>query len=94
MGNNSNNIKNKLFRELKTMNLAHLANMVSNSTFNVRYSFDEIKIPSQIELILPKQDFEINVDRVKFQTVITNILKNAIDAIDEKGYSLMMKSIE
>ena len=52
----------------------------------IQNSLYEVEIPSQIELILPKQDFEITVDKVKFQTVITNILKNAIDAIDEKGH--------
>ena len=52
----------------------------------VQDSLNEINLPSQIDVILPKEDFKINVDKLKFQIVISNILKNAIEAIDEKGY--------
>ena len=48
-------------------------------------SINEIQISKNVEFILPDHDFEIYVDKVKFQTVITNLIKNANDAIVDKG---------
>jgi len=46
---------------------------------------NSIEVPNGIEIKLPKNDFVIFVDKIKMQTVITNIIKNAVDALDKKG---------
>lgn len=48
-------------------------------------SINEVEISEQIEVKLPKNNYKIKVDKIKIQTVITNLIKNAIDAIGEKG---------
>jgi len=51
----------------------------------IKNSIDEIQIPSSIEIKIPKNDSKIKVDRIKIQSVISNLIKNSIDSIDGEG---------
>ena len=51
----------------------------------IKDAINSIEFPNEIEIKLPKNDFVIAVDKIKMQTVITNIIKNAVEAIDKKG---------
>lgn len=51
----------------------------------IQKSLDDLIIPNQIIIKLPLNDYKINADKIKLQTVISNLIKNSIDAIDENG---------
>lgn len=51
----------------------------------IKESIHEIEIPNQIEIKLPEHDFRIIADKIKLQSAISNLIKNSIDAIGEKG---------
>jgi len=51
----------------------------------IKKSINEVKIPNQIQIQLPKRDYNINIDKIKFQTVMSNLIQNSVDAIDQKG---------
>jgi len=51
----------------------------------INEAINSIEVPNEIEIKLPKNDFVIFVDKIKMQTVITNIIKNAVDALGKKG---------
>ena len=51
----------------------------------INKSILDVKLPEEIEVKLPESDLEISVDKIKIQTVITNLIKNSIDAIDGTG---------
>ena len=48
-------------------------------------SLSEISIPNRIKIKIPENDFKIKVDKLKIQSVISNLVKNAIEAIDGDG---------
>ena len=48
-------------------------------------SSDSLAIPDNIKLILPKNNVELNCDPKKLATAFTNLILNAIQAIDGKG---------
>lgn len=48
-------------------------------------SLEEVDVPNQIMITLPLNDYKINADKIKLQTVISNLIKNSIDAIGDKG---------
>lgn len=51
----------------------------------INEAIKETEIPDRIEIILPTKDYSIHVDKIKIQTVITNLIKNSIDAISGNG---------
>ncbi|MCA9826810.1 MAG: HAMP domain-containing histidine kinase [Nitrosopumilus sp.] len=55
----------------------------------IQASLDEIMIPNQVIIKLPLNDYKINADKIKLQTVISNLIKNSIDAIGENGMVVM-----
>jgi signal transduction histidine kinase len=55
----------------------------------VQKSLDEVDVPNQIIITLPLNDYKINADKIKLQTVISNLIKNSIDAIGDKGTIIM-----
>jgi two-component system sensor histidine kinase HydH len=46
---------------------------------------DDIDAPKRIQMILPDQDARIYVDVKQMQTVFSNLILNAIQAIEDKG---------
>lgn len=44
-----------------------------------------LRIPKTITINLPKNDAKVNVDRQQFEVVISNLLLNSIQAIENKG---------
>jgi len=46
---------------------------------------DDIDVPKEIQVILPPQDARIYVDVKQMQTVFSNLILNAIQAIENKG---------
>jgi len=48
-------------------------------------AMDSLKIPKDIQLILPKNDVEINCDKNQLHIVINNIILNGIQAINGPG---------
>lgn len=55
----------------------------------IQKSLDDLIIPNQIIINLPLNDYKINADKIKIQTVISNLIKNSIDAIGESGVITM-----
>jgi len=55
----------------------------------IQKSLDDLIIPNQIIIKLPLNDYKINADKIKLQTVISNLIKNSIDAIGENGIITM-----
>lgn len=55
----------------------------------IQKSLDEVDVPNQIIITLPLNDYKINADKIKLQTVISNLIKNSIDAIGDKGTIIM-----
>ena len=51
----------------------------------IQEAIDEFKIPSTIKINLPIHDYKIHVDKIKFQNVISNLIKNSLDEICENG---------
>jgi len=51
----------------------------------IQNSLNEIPIPNQIQIKLPMQDYKINADKIKIGIVISNLIKNSIEAIGENG---------
>ena len=51
----------------------------------IKKSLDEIPIPNQIMIKLPLNDYKVTADKIKLQTVVSNLIKNSIEAIGEKG---------
>jgi signal transduction histidine kinase len=51
----------------------------------IQDSMDEISVPDRIEIKIPKNNIKIKVDEIKMKSVISNLIKNAIDSIDGKG---------
>jgi len=48
-------------------------------------AIEEVKIPSDIKISLPKYDVILRVDEVKITSVLANLLKNSVEAIGDKG---------
>lgn len=48
-------------------------------------AINEIKIPSDIKISMPKDDVTLHVDTVKITSVFANLLKNSVEAIGDKG---------
>ncbi len=44
-----------------------------------------MNIPDRIRIKLPRYEMMITADKIKLQIMFTNLIKNAIEAIDEKG---------
>jgi len=55
----------------------------------IQKSLHDLIIPNQIIIKLPLNDYKINADKIKLQTVISNLIKNSIDAIGENGIITM-----
>ena len=51
----------------------------------IQETIDEFTIPSTIKINLPAHDYEIHVDKIKFQNVISNLIRNSLDDINENG---------
>jgi two-component system sensor histidine kinase HydH len=51
----------------------------------VKTVIDDLDVPKRIQIILPTQDTRIFVDVKQMQTVFSNLIVNAIQAIDDKG---------
>ncbi|MCV0400564.1 MAG: GHKL domain-containing protein [Nitrosopumilus sp.] len=51
----------------------------------IKKSINEINVPNHIKIILPENDSQIKADKIKIQIVISNLIKNAIEAIDGDG---------
>jgi len=51
----------------------------------IQNSLHEITIPNHIEIKLPTHDCKINADKIKLELVITNLIKNSIDELDQNG---------
>ena len=49
-------------------------------------SLDSVQIPSEVKVSKPKTDINIKGDYRKLEAVITNLLSNAIQAIDNDGH--------
>lgn len=54
-----------------------------NITSLVKETLESIKIPDNIQVSIPNQILQVNADRFQIQTVINNIIINAIQAIDK-----------
>lgn len=61
-----------------TLNKTKTLDIISNA-------LDSVYIPNSITLKLPKNDFEFICDSQKLSTAFTNLVLNAIQAINEKG---------
>jgi signal transduction histidine kinase len=48
-------------------------------------ALEDIKIPEKIKIIKPESDITVSVDPKQMETVFSNIIINAIQAIDESG---------
>ena len=55
----------------------------------IKNSLLDIVIPNQIQLKSPTQDYKIIADKIKLSIVISNLIKNSIEAIDGKGTIIM-----
>ncbi len=73
---------------LRTIPL-HLEN--NSLTKIIESILETIEKPSNIEVILPTHDFIIECDKQKLETVFTNILHNAFQAIDEQNGSVYIR---
>ena len=51
----------------------------------ISYALDSVFVPDDVVLKLPKNDVELNCDRERFSTVISNLVLNGIQAVDGKG---------
>lgn len=51
----------------------------------IQKSIDELFVPKQIKIKLPENDCKINADKIKLQSVVSNLLKNSIDELDNNG---------
>jgi signal transduction histidine kinase len=51
----------------------------------IQSSMDEIKIPENVKIKIPENDSKVKVDKIRIQTVISNLIKNSIDSIDGEG---------
>ena len=51
----------------------------------IRETIDEFIIPSTIKIDLPTHDYKIHVDKIKFQNVISNLIRNSLNEINENG---------
>jgi signal transduction histidine kinase len=52
---------------------------------------ETLKIPSNVEVILPTHDFEIECDKQKLEIVFVNILYNAFQSIEEQNGSIHIR---
>ncbi|MDH3677094.1 MAG: GAF domain-containing sensor histidine kinase [Nitrosopumilus sp.] len=48
-------------------------------------SLNNQNVPKSIEIVLPEKDYEVNCDGKKIEALISNILSNAIQAIEDSG---------
>lgn len=46
---------------------------------------ESILIPPSVQIIMPSNDLTINCDKFQFERVLTNLVKNAIESMSEKG---------
>jgi len=51
----------------------------------IRKSINEITIPKNIQIKMPDISYKIIADKIKLQTVVSNLIQNSIDAIGENG---------
>jgi two-component system sensor histidine kinase HydH len=51
----------------------------------IESSIDAIDVPDNIKIIIPKNDFQIRCDFRKLEAVLSNLLTNSIQAIDDEG---------
>jgi len=51
----------------------------------IKKSIEPLDIPTTIEIEIPKKDVIIYADKIKMQTVFSNIIKNAVDEIKNEG---------
>jgi len=51
----------------------------------VRNSIDEITIPKNIQIKMSENNYKIIADKIKLQTVVSNLIQNSVDAIGENG---------
>ena len=51
----------------------------------IQKSIDELFVPKQIKIKLPENDCKINADKIKLQSVVSNLLKNSIDELGNNG---------
>lgn len=49
-------------------------------------SLNQVQIPEKIKITLPGQNVSIVCDKEQFEIVFVNLIKNSIEAIEEKGY--------
>jgi signal transduction histidine kinase len=59
----------------------------------IESSIDAIDIPDKIKIIKPKNDIQIRCDFRKLEAVISNLLTNSIQAIDDEG-EIVFRSID
>ncbi len=66
---------------------------VSESTINkiLNDSLDSIDVPNNVKINLPKNNIEIECDLDKLAIVFTNIILNAIQAIDDKAGTINIR---
>lgn len=69
---------------------------VSESTINkiLNDSLDSIEVPNNVKINLPKNDVEIECDVDKLAIAFTNIILNAIQAIDDKDGTINIRANE
>ncbi|WP_371504616.1 PAS domain-containing sensor histidine kinase [Nitrosopumilus adriaticus] len=53
---------------------------------------ESMLIPPSVQIIMPSKDLTINCDKFQFERVLTNLVKNSIESMSEKGK--MVISIE
>ncbi|MCE9653109.1 MAG: HAMP domain-containing histidine kinase [Nitrosarchaeum sp.] len=59
----------------------------------IQNSLNEITLPNQIQIKLPIQDYKIKADKIKLGIVISNLIKNSVEAINENG-TITMNLVE
>jgi len=57
----------------------------SNISNIIKYASASITIPKDVKIYFDLKDLEVNCDAPQMEVVITNLLTNAISAINEKG---------
>jgi len=51
----------------------------------IQETINELTIPPTIKIHLPVHDYKIHVDKIKLQNVISNLIRNSLDEINENG---------
>ena len=60
----------------------------------ITYAKDSIPIPSNIEIIMPKNDITIECDQEKLEITFVNLILNAVQAIDKEEGKVIIRILE